>query len=491
MSEMRYRLWVGGLLCLATALLFAGTASTPPTERKEVRVWEVVHWMVASGDWLVPRIDGAPHLTKPPLYFWLASAVSSLRGGETLLTFRLPSMLAALVLTALTVGWTRRYGSRELSIVAGATLLMMGRFLAWGRLGTFEMLLAALSAGALIVFYKALEEDRRSLVPPFFGLFALAVLTKGTAPLFTIAAPAAAWMVVRRKMGPFRSPLALLCLGGMLVVGLSWYLVLVWRVPEAREVFLNQALLPVVSETSAASASQHKERFDFYFAALFEITFPISVVLPLVVRRAWKSRAWRENPALRFAAVNVATVFVCFSLLPNKQGHYILPIFAPLAILTAESFIEGLKNADWFTVRYLRGAAAFWGGAIALSVAYPVFMGAVVFRWPVATIVFMSALLAAASAGLIHAAARGRWRLAAASAVAGTWALYLIVFGSYMTWENQFEASTVVSRSDYNSQQWERNFKQYPWLKKVFHAHPSHTFPPQEHLSNSGPADPE
>src|SRR6476660_7634813 len=46
----------------------------PLASPDETRYTDIPRWMVRSGDWLVPRIDGLPFVHKPPLYFWIEAA---------------------------------------------------------------------------------------------------------------------------------------------------------------------------------------------------------------------------------------------------------------------------------------------------------------------------------------------------------------------------------------------------------------------------------
>jgi 4-amino-4-deoxy-L-arabinose transferase-like glycosyltransferase len=58
--------------------------------------------MVESGDWLIPRLNGEPFAEKPILYYWLAAASSTVLGGVSPVSLRLP-VLGAGVLCVLLV----------------------------------------------------------------------------------------------------------------------------------------------------------------------------------------------------------------------------------------------------------------------------------------------------------------------------------------------------------------------------------------------------
>ena len=60
--------------------------------------------MLATGDWLVPHVNGAPYAEKPPLYYWIAAGISAPGGRVTAVTARLASALLAGVAFAAVIG---------------------------------------------------------------------------------------------------------------------------------------------------------------------------------------------------------------------------------------------------------------------------------------------------------------------------------------------------------------------------------------------------
>src|SRR5258708_26606712 len=64
--------------------------------------------MLASGDWLVPRVGSIPFLRKPPMLHWLIALSFLATGTKSEWAFRLPSSLATLALT-LSIGGLGRF----------------------------------------------------------------------------------------------------------------------------------------------------------------------------------------------------------------------------------------------------------------------------------------------------------------------------------------------------------------------------------------------
>ncbi|HEX4970415.1 MAG TPA: hypothetical protein VFV69_05120, partial [Steroidobacteraceae bacterium] len=64
-------LWLFGLALL---LIATGIGLRDPWPPDEPRFALVARDMVATGDWLLPRVGGQPYADKPPLFFWLVAA---------------------------------------------------------------------------------------------------------------------------------------------------------------------------------------------------------------------------------------------------------------------------------------------------------------------------------------------------------------------------------------------------------------------------------
>src|SRR4051812_22818010 len=99
------RWWREGEVLLLVALVAAAYASrltALPLRGEEPRWSQVAYEMQSRGDWIVPREQGDPFPSRPPLHSWLIAASCALCGTRDAWAVRLPSLLATL-LTTLTV----------------------------------------------------------------------------------------------------------------------------------------------------------------------------------------------------------------------------------------------------------------------------------------------------------------------------------------------------------------------------------------------------
>src|ERR1700679_3190544 len=108
------------------ALLAWRLGSAPLENPDEGRYAEVPREMIASGDWVTPRLNGVPYFEKPPLTYWAIAACEEYLGpGEW--SGRLMPALLAVAGILLTYGATRRIYGRDsgfwAAIVLGMSLL--------------------------------------------------------------------------------------------------------------------------------------------------------------------------------------------------------------------------------------------------------------------------------------------------------------------------------------------------------------------------------
>src|SRR4051812_14945302 len=147
----------------------------------------VAQEMLQSGDWIVPRLYGEPHFTKPP-GFYLAVVLCSLPGGVvTELTARLPSALAATACVYLFAWYFGRRLGRAAGLAAGLILPVSALWLDKASAAEIDMLQVAWVTASIVFFLRATEED----AGPAWGWWLASLgcvaggfLTKWTAPQF-------------------------------------------------------------------------------------------------------------------------------------------------------------------------------------------------------------------------------------------------------------------------------------------------------------------
>ena len=297
----------------------------------EVRYGEISREMIATGDWIVPRLNGLRYFEKPVMGYWL-NGLSMLAFGETPFAVRFPSAAAA-GLSALMIGLLIRRASG--SAVSGimAPLIFLTCFLVVGT-GVFSVLdgmLAMFLTMAMTAFYFACEAPRGSwkekgLLALFGICCGLAFLTKG---FLAFAVPVVAIVPYLLWAGRWRDLLrmAAIPMAAAVLVSLPWAVAVHLKAPDYWNYFFWQEHV----KRFMAEDAQHKASFWTYFAAFPVAALPWSVLIPASVPGMDRSRT--GSPLFRYALCWFVFPFLFFSAASGKLLTYILPCFPPFAIL--------------------------------------------------------------------------------------------------------------------------------------------------------------
>ena len=167
------------LLALALVVAFPFLGSFGLLEPDEGRFAQIGREMAATGDFLVPRLNGIEQFYKPPLVYWI-SAVGYRVFGVSEWTARLPSALAFAGVIWLTgwMGWRLR--GRKVGWMAALILASMVEPYALGRQITLDMSLTFWITAALACLVEVGVGSRRRWAGYlFFVCMGLGFLAKG------------------------------------------------------------------------------------------------------------------------------------------------------------------------------------------------------------------------------------------------------------------------------------------------------------------------
>lgn len=424
----------GLLIGLIALIVFAiGSARLPVVDRDEARFAQASRQMLESTTWtgwVVPRVGDRLRLNKPPLIYWLQAACAWVFTGgdaatDAIWMYRVPSLIAGLV----TVLITWRLGTALFDArvgVLGALIIALAPIMAWEtHQARSDQVLVACTTMAMWALWHLWRgrSDRRSTR---FGRWhlvlwlavALGVMTKGPITPMVVGLTAITLALVAR------TPRWIVSLGlgrGLLIVAL---LVGPWVALVAQQVGLEHYLAIIADETLGRSASAkegHAGPPGYHAALLIAMLWPGSMLTAVAVCWAWpralagrahtgvaRSR-WVARLSVRprrdaelFCLAWVLPAWLVFELVSTKLPHYTMPLYPPLALLSARAVyaasagaIPGVRS---FLPRFGVGAWLVVGGLI--GIASPIGL------WLVAggrddLVVAATAIAAAALAGVI------------------------------------------------------------------------------------------
>lgn len=341
--------WVFLGACIVVALL--GQGLRPLYETDEGRYAEPGRLMLETGNFLVPMLQGRPHLTKPPgTYATVAAGLSIF--GNTAFAARFFLGLAH-ALSAISV---RAIGRRLCGDAAGARagwiwLGMLYPF-ACGSILTTDAFHVACALAAIACGCRAHDSPRRGLWLVLSGLLlGAASLYKGPLAWFPFAGFALGWGLHLRRGGALRAPASAWGLAIAAVVGLGWYAWAIWieRIPGAEEQYLGKETVGRLT----TPGDHEPQPFWWFVPILVAGTIPWWAAL----YRGFRSAL--GDPAGRAILVWGAVPFVIHSVAPSKNWLYVVSVCAPLAILAA----RGARDAaSPFPMR--PAALALWLAAL-------------------------------------------------------------------------------------------------------------------------------
>ena len=390
------------LLLVWCAVHFAALFSPPLLDDADAAHANAAQHMALSGDWVTLKINGIRYLEKAPLPYWL-TAINDHIFGYNVFSAHFPMALGVLATAILAWHWTRRAFNDRAAFYAALMLLTgVGVFL-FTRIDIPEALLTFFIGLALYCFLVALEDRRPPLFYVSWASLAIAMLAKGLiAPVFFFAA-ALPWLVLTgdwRRWREMRLATGLLL---FLAIAAPWHILAGWRNPDQGNpvgnhptpghvhgffyfYFINEHLLRFLGERWPVD--YNKQPGWVYWVGQIAWLLPWSLYLPLIVRRAWRTRQhWLSNLRLeddnaRFRSRSIwllslyAGFMLVFFSISTNQEYYTFPAYLPLLILTAAVLASFELRAERIdaaaresTYRWLLGAHILFAGVGVLSAA--------------------------------------------------------------------------------------------------------------------------
>ncbi|MEL7472781.1 MAG: glycosyltransferase family 39 protein [Planctomycetota bacterium] len=458
--------WAIALLVLISAAVYGpGACSTPVIDRDEARFAQASRQMLEAvtldadardaslhgGGLVAPMVGDRPRLNKPPLIYWLQSAaVGTLTLGDpsrdAIWMYRVPSVLAAMVSVLATAWLGTRIGGWRVGLFAGAMLLVCPLFAWEARQARADQVMVActtLSMAALHAMQGAIGRRRTvALLLVALGV-SLGVLAKGPITPMIVAL---SWLA--RRLGGWTTELRWrdgLVLAGVVSAMLApWVIALAARFGWSE---LGSIWYDEVIARSASAKEGHAGPPGYHLVLLAGLFWPGCLLtlwaLGRAVRLAWRVRTKGATAAISepFLLAWILPAWLVFELVGTKLPHYTMPLYPPIAIITALSLVRvqrlarrgvnvrlGLGLLIWISI----GAAWLVGATI--GVGWPGWVDAAAWAPPERRMALTGLAAACGVIALIHSIRplhRGDWLITHAIAL-GAMVLWHVVVGGVL-----------------------------------------------------------
>lgn len=345
------------IVIIAGVIWFSFLGYRDLIEPDEGRYAEIPREMVATGDWITPRLNGFKYFEKPAFQYW-ATAISYKLFGQSNATARLWTASFGF-LCALFVWYV---GAIAFGKNTGfyAFLLTISSFLftALGHILTLDMSVSVflvMAIGSLVVAQKKKEIPSQALWWSLLSWCCLAgaVLSKGLIGVVLPAGTLVIYSIWQRdwklwaEIHLFKAILILLALT------VPWF----YLVCQRNEEFFHFFFIHEHWERYTTNEA-HREGSFFYFIPVFLIgTMPwAGIAINAITKPSFNWRTDKGKPfdAEKFMWTFCVFVFLFFSFGHSKLPPYILPIFPVLAILMGKKIDQqqGMRLNAWLVLAF-------------------------------------------------------------------------------------------------------------------------------------------
>ena len=473
-----------GLLIVYAGSLFLWQLGSARTfTGHECFVAQAAREMLATGDWLVPRIGGQPWLEKPPLPHWVVASLGELAGEVSEFTARLPSVLAGLAGVLILAGLAARWFGPTHGLLTGLVQATTVYTATYARLAEADIYLWALVVGCLAIFGRKFaarageirhskseirhnSEDPNSKSEPntpagfgfrasdfgfsrarwftaplaFLVLLGLTQMVKG--PLFgavLVLAPCAALLVADRAWGGWRwflhGPGLVLCAA----ISAAWPLAILVRYPETADLWW----LHTFGRLDGDTCLNPKPAWYYFTTWPWQVLPWTLVMLPAMpgsLRRAWDEPGSPD----RFLWLWFGSMFAVLSAVQAKHHHYLIYALPPCSFWAADGLLRLRRGAGGWLGRPRVHRVALAVGAIALA-GFVLWAGKGLpeYRWDGLALGTLVLLGGGLTAG---AYARGRYCAAGVALFAAVWAGYAYVHTFVTAKADRYAEETALLR---------------------------------------------
>lgn len=360
------------LLIAAVAILAPGISSLPPVDRDEPRYAVATTQMLQTHDFIDIHYQETPRYLQPAGIYWLQSiptALLSTAEHRQIWTYRIPSLLGALIAVLVTAAMASRLLGRQTGLAGGVLLASCMSLGFEARIGkTDAALLASVVVAQFAMMHAYLGRAvSRRLAAAFWIALGVGVMLKGPIIILVVGLTALALVLWDRRatwlnrLRPiWGAPLTLL-------IALPWYIAIGF---VSHGLFFRTAVGHNLMGKVAVGQQAHGAPFGYHLAALPLTFWPGSLLVVMAAPFAWRER---REPAVRFLLSWLIPSWIVFEAVKTKLPHYVLPTYPAIACLTAMAlFSPRLAVRPWLKWLFFAFLALWAALSGALSVIAPV-----------------------------------------------------------------------------------------------------------------------
>ena len=307
----------------------------------EPRVAEIGREMAVTGNWAVPSLNQRPFLEKPPLYFWALAATFKAYGEASDRVARIPSAVFGFGGAVAVFLLGRMLFGTKVGFISAFVLATSFKYFRVSHWVLVDSALAFFVIVAMTAFMAGYQTDRWGAKFLYYMLFyvlcGLAFLSKGAIGLAFPGLGILVFLVFERNLKEVWKMRPWFGIAVLIAVFLPWLLAL-WR--EGGSEFLDVFFVKNHLQRFIAGGSSGHHKPFYYYLPEFPASFlPWSLLLIPVLYWAFSKKVEafpnKARRGLLFMKCWFMSGFLFLSIASTKRSIYLLPILAPISMLTA------------------------------------------------------------------------------------------------------------------------------------------------------------
>jgi 4-amino-4-deoxy-L-arabinose transferase-like glycosyltransferase len=359
------------LFCLI--LWTPGVFSLPPLDRDESRFAQASKQMLETGDLVDIRFGHVPRYKKPVGIYWMQAAatqIASMGDHTQIWTYRLPSLLGAILAVWLTFWCARAFAPAEVAFLAGGLLGGTLLLSAEATIATTDAVLTACVLGMQGMLARAYMDVKGGGQPLGTGqalagwvALGLGILVKGPAVLVVPAVSIIVLSLWDRDVRWLRATRPLIGIPVVLLIAAPWFVAIGIK---SHWNFFQQSLGQDFATKLQGGQESHGAPPGSFLAAASITFWPATLFLLPALAAAIRAH---KEPAARFLLI-WASAWAVFELIPTKLPHYVLPVYPALAIMAAAWVMSPRKEGPvWERALFYIAPVQFAAMSLALAAA--------------------------------------------------------------------------------------------------------------------------
>jgi 4-amino-4-deoxy-L-arabinose transferase-like glycosyltransferase len=304
--------------------------------------------MNLQNQYMVPNFGEEIFLDKPPVVYWASLAGIKLFGQSEFSARFFTGLfyaLTAIVVFILGKSFRGRFYEGIWASIIYATMIIP--FIA-GNFVTPDTPLTFFTTLSMAAFWFSLKSNSRfpnlwKLI--FFFALGLGFLTKGPAALIPCGAMFVYLLITKQLISFTLSPSIIFGMIIFAVTGLSWYLYIAWKLPNAADYFFDS----MIWGRLVSGKYQRNPGLSgaiIYLPIIFLGTMPWSIMWFTKengIRKFFSKKSWQlltKDPSGLLLACWIILPMTVFCLASSKLGLYALPVFPALALCSVRLLPE-------------------------------------------------------------------------------------------------------------------------------------------------------